>query len=286
MLKRVFFGLLMTVGTLGLLWGDWALARRPSGAWQVGLPVAAVICALAVIGFGELRRIAAAAGVSILPVAGRVGVALVADCPYLLAALSDPWHLAAGAEELLLLLGIVALLAFGEQMVRHRVADGLIRLAGTFLAVGYLGVTAAVLLQLRLTFDLPALLWFLAAVKFTDAGAYFIGRAIGRHKLLPWLSPGKTWEGLVGGLAFGAAAGALTVWLVPFGRVTVVLAALGGAALGLAGQFGDLCESLLKRSGNLKDSGEVVPEFGGVLDIIDSPLLAAPVGYVLLAWLA
>jgi phosphatidate cytidylyltransferase len=113
--------------------------------------------------------------------------------------------------------------------------------------------------------------------------------------MIPWLSPGKTWEGVAGGLAVSALVGALGRWLlvsqgllVPTalnGHLAWVL--LGGAIAGLifggVGQVGDLMASLLKRDAGVKDSGSTVPGFGGVLDVIDSPLLVAPVAYW---WLA
>ena len=96
------------------------------------------------------------------------------------------------------------------------------------------------------------LVMILLVVKATDIGGFFGGRALGKHKLIFWLSPGKTWEGLI------------------FGGV------LGGI-----GQAGDLLESLMKRDAEVKDSGALVPGFGGILDIIDSPLLAAPFAYLM-----
>ena len=119
-------------------------------------------------------------------------------------------------------------------------------------------------------------------VKASDMGAYFTGMAIGRHKMIPWLSPAKSWEGLAGGIAFAAAAGgALAAWSWslddPRDHVPVALGIGAGAALGLVGTFGDLAESLLKRSAGIKDSGRVLPGMGGVLDVLDSPLLAGPV---------
>jgi phosphatidate cytidylyltransferase len=172
---------------------------------------------------------------------------------------------------------------FAEQMLRARTADAVRRVAVTLLAVVYLGAGAALLVATRTDFGVPALLLVLAAVKFTDIGAYFTGSFFGRHKLIPWLSPGKSWEGLAGGLAAGAGIAMLAAAVLGPETLTLAEAALLGVVLGLAGQFADLCESLLKRSADVKDAGAVVPEFGGVLDILDSPLLAAPVGYALLA---
>jgi phosphatidate cytidylyltransferase len=124
---------------------------------------------------------------------------------------------------------------------------------------------------------------FLAAAKFTDIGAYFTGSFIGKHKMIPWLSPGKSWEGLVGGLATAAGISVLLAWLLLEGdQPPLRMWAIFGPVVGLAGQFGDLCESLLKRAAGAKDSGALVPEFGGVLDMLDSVLLSAPVATVVL----
>ena len=148
----------------------------------------------------------------------------------------------------------------------------------------YLSIGAAMILMINQGYGVPIFVLFLVAVKGTDIGAYFTGSFIGKHKLIPWLSPGKTWEGLIGGLAFAAGASILVVHLMGI-WLAFWQAAVFGVVVGLAGQFGDLCESLLKRSANLKDSGAAVPEFGGVLDILDSPLLAAPVAYALLVFM-
>lgn len=123
------------------------------------------------------------------------------------------------------------------------------------------------------------LLWLFLLVAVADVGAYFAGRAWGRRKLAPAISPGKTWEGLAGGLLLGAlvGCGALAAW----GRISWpwVAATLALIALGV---FGDLLESLLKREAGVKDSGALLPGHGGVLDRIDSPLAALPVFALLL----
>jgi phosphatidate cytidylyltransferase len=128
------------------------------------------------------------------------------------------------------------------------------------------------------------ILMILLCVKFTDIGAYFGGRALGRRKLIPWLSPGKTWEGLFFGLLTAAAVGALcsTQLNTRTGyEMTWYKGAIFGAIIGGIGQLGDLLESLMKRDAEVKDSGSLIPGFGGVLDVIDSPLLAAPFAYLL-----
>jgi len=122
------------------------------------------------------------------------------------------------------------------------------------------------------------LLLLLAIVMGADTAAFFVGSALGRHKLAPAISPGKTVEGLVGGLA-GGILGALAVrWIglkaLPLAHA-VVLGFLG-AALGAAG---DLAESLIKRWSGVKDSGSLFPGHGGMLDRLDSLLLAGPVLY-------
>lgn len=179
---------------------------------------------------------------------------------------------------------------------RHRTFQGVIAAAGgTLLAFVYLGLMFGFVLAIRRENSAWVLLWILLVVKSFDIGAYFTGRAIGRHKMIPWLSPGKTWEGVAGGLAVSALVGALGRWVLVSqnllnptaltGHLAWVL--LGGAIAGLVfggvGQIGDLMASLLKRDAGVKDSGSTVPGFGGVLDVIDSPLLVAPVAYW---WLA
>jgi phosphatidate cytidylyltransferase len=123
----------------------------------------------------------------------------------------------------------------------------------------------------------------LLVVKSTDIGAYFGGRYLGRHKLIPWLSPGKTWEGLFCGLLTAAAVGlgCCLIWPVALSTMTGPKAILFGIVIGGVGQAGDLLESLMKRDAQVKDSGNIIPGFGGLLDVIDSPLLAAPAAYLL-----
>jgi phosphatidate cytidylyltransferase len=121
----------------------------------------------------------------------------------------------------------------------------------------------------------------LAVSKLSDVGAYLAGRKIGRTKLIPRISPNKTWEGLAAGIALsiGVSFVLWAVGLLPFGAAWHV--SLFGFLVGVMGALGDLAESLLKRGSGVKDTGAVVPGFGGVLDVIDSLLLSAPVAYFL-----
>ncbi len=124
------------------------------------------------------------------------------------------------------------------------------------------------------------ILFTLTIVWFGDTGAYFTGKTIGRHKLAPLVSPNKTWEGSVGGLLASMGAGALAMTYVP--GLNWVIALSLGVMVGIMGQFGDLAESLVKRTYNVKDSGNLIPGHGGVLDRIDAVLFAAPMMFIYL----
>lgn len=164
--------------------------------------------------------------------------------------------------------------------------EAILRMAGTVLATLYLGGLAWFLMALRVKQSdnvvgtTMVILMILLVVKFTDIGAFFGGKAIGRRKLIPWLSPGKTWEGLICGMLTAGVVGAICAVAIPY-RLEWWKGLIFGIVIGGIGQLGDLLESLMKRDAEVKDSGHSVPGFGGVLDIIDSPLLAAPFAYLL-----
>lgn len=122
-------------------------------------------------------------------------------------------------------------------------------------------------------------LYLLLVTKFSDMGAYLAGTLFGRHKLVPHISPHKSWEGLVGAIAL-ATAGSFGLWLLIPGRLSVFTAtdvAVLGVLIGGAAVIGDLAESIVKRGVEAKDSGGLLPGIGGVLDLIDSVLFTAPI---------
>jgi phosphatidate cytidylyltransferase len=129
--------------------------------------------------------------------------------------------------------------------------------------------------------------WLMIALLVSWAGdtaALYVGRAFGRHKMAPHISPHKTWEGAVGSVIGGtAAAGIYAHYLIPPAALWGVLAL--GAGANIAGQLGDLCESAFKRGAGVKDSGTTLPGHGGWLDRIDSSLFSVPATYVVLKYL-
>jgi len=132
--------------------------------------------------------------------------------------------------------------------------------------------------------------WLVVVTKFCDTGALLVGTAIGRHKMSPTISPKKSWEGLIGGVAVASLAGALLVhFFQPRGlypeRFTVLWSAVAAVPIALIAVVSDLVESMIKRQADLKDSGRTVPGIGGAFDLTDSVILSAPAAYIFFAYL-
>jgi phosphatidate cytidylyltransferase len=132
------------------------------------------------------------------------------------------------------------------------------------------------------------LIYLLAVTKFSDVGAYVVGSAIGRHKMIPRISPGKTWEGFAGAIVTSLV---ISVLLTHFletraPSLSFTSSVVLGILLPLVSVVGDLAESVVKRDASIKDSGHFIPGIGGVLDLIDSILFTAPVLYFYLQFTA
>lgn len=197
---------------------------------------------------------------------------------------ADPWH------PVLVAFTLVVLAAFLHEIYHFRAPGGqTVRVAMTVWTVAYLGLLPSFLLRLRWMGGegVTDTTWLLALVVFVpkcaDIGAYFTGRLIGRTPLSPKISPKKTWEGFVGGLATSAAVAAGVNESLPLFRHGVFEAVAFGVVVGAAGVLGDLAESLIKRDFGAKDAAKRLPGFGGLLDVLDSILFAAPVAYL---WLS
>jgi phosphatidate cytidylyltransferase len=153
----------------------------------------------------------------------------------------------------------------------------------TAMAPLYVGLPIGVLVWVESAHGREALALPIVIVAVSDTAQYYTGRAFGRRKLAPLVSPAKTVEGAIGGLVVAAAVGALLApsWI----RLLPAAGAVLGLLLALAGMQGDLFESFLKRSAGVKDSSSLIPGHGGVLDRIDSHLFAAPLYYLFLRYL-
>ncbi len=124
-------------------------------------------------------------------------------------------------------------------------------------------------------------LYLIIVTKFSDMGAYLVGSVLGRHQLIPHISPKKTWEGFLGGLGFSLLGSYALFSLIPsqLPGMTWMHATILGLLLGFVAVIGDLAESIVKRSMGVKDSGTMLPGIGGALDLIDSLLFTAPLLY-------
>jgi phosphatidate cytidylyltransferase len=185
------------------------------------------------------------------------------------------------------LLGAI-LLTLVATFVLHVLAEtrppATVSMGSTVLGATWIGLGLAHVLLLR---GLPeqgvlAVFTVLLAVWASDTLAFFAGRFVGRHKLAPVMSPGKTWEGFVAGTAAAVAVAFFALYEDRETFLTIWQALLLGVAIALAGVVGDLLESAVKRDMRAKDSGRLLAAHGGVLDRIDSLLLAAPVSFYLL----
>lgn len=180
---------------------------------------------------------------------------------------------------------------FRVKDVKESARDMGLSLVGVFYAGGLFALLPLIYAKAEAissvnNFGAKYIVLMLAVVWMGDTGAYFAGRALGRHKLYPAVSPNKTWEGSIGGAAASVAGAFLFRWI--FGLESVLPPALTAAvafAGGVFEQVGDLFESLLKRSFGAKDSGKLLPGHGGMLDRLDGVLAAGVVFYIAVRFL-
>jgi phosphatidate cytidylyltransferase len=294
---RLTLGPVMIAILIAVCWLDQWLQGRPlSPFWQhallqrqpevpPGLAIFIVMVIASVLASRELSRILRDKGIlaskRITTTASLTGVLVSCMVP-------AQWPATIGVA-------IVSSAAIGVLLLalvfysRHRTVQGVIAGAGgALLAFVYLGLMFGFILAIRREHTVWVLLWVILVTKSSDIGAFATGTLIGRHKMILWLSPGKTWEGFFGGVALAALVGAGGLFLI--GRLHAAqgiaepmppawTGAAAGVLFGVTAVLGDLIASLFKRDAGIKDAGSVLPGFGGVLDVLDSPLLVAPIAY-------
>lgn len=325
-IQRILFGAIAIAFLLALFISDqliaqWATDRAGTGMELLRRGSVIPLMFLVVLGLGvaEMVRLLRARGVNpfVVPAylltLGLVVLPWLGPAGYLGESIADReglyWSVA-GVAAAVLLVGFFA-------VFRNNPNGTLLDGSATLLLVLYLGFLGSFGLQLRCGLNSAThqgvwlLLIMILVTKSSDIGGYLVGSAIGRHKLIPAISPGKSVEGAIGGLVGSGLAAVLFAWpgRLPVeaneypgravwiwsemttsfrnvfpgeGWVIVGKAFLFGVVLSLFAQMGDLFESCFKRDAGIKDSGSVMPHYGGILDLVDSPLFALPVAWFLL----
>jgi phosphatidate cytidylyltransferase len=291
--KRATF-LRRSASTLGL-WGFVAAIFASQWAWAyVGL-----VGALAAVATLEYFRMLGAAGVKCFPRFGMLLALVYSVLVYQLLLGGGRLGAGGGVEVPAGIDGAAVFVAVAGAFwlqLRHpiRGLESLQAVAANLL--GFVYIALLFNFAARLVFLVPGagevpgamlLLWVIAVTKFSDMGAYITGSLIGRHKMIPHVSPGKTWEGFGGALAFAQLAGCGLFALFP--GPLAVLGGWGhvvglGFILALLAVVGDLAESVIKRALEAKDSGRMLPGIGGALDLIDSLCFTTPVLYFYIKW--
>ena len=290
---RITLGSVLTAVTLALVFGDLVVDRATG---QTIAPVFwSVMPALLLVGCWEFVRMLRSRGFPCRPFIAAAFIVLMTAAGWveIRRPLSIPeWLSVRGLELYLLLVMALVFGTFLAYIITIERSGG--DMAGAMAGVGWtllialtLGVPGVFLAKVRFLSADPVegclyLLLTLGTVKLSDVGAYAVGSTLGRHKLVPTLSPKKTWEGLAGAIAGGTGA-ALAIGCL-WGRFTWPQMLVFGLAVSVAAVLGDLGESLIKRACGVKDSGPI-PGFGGILDILDSVMGAAPIAYLVLVLL-
>jgi phosphatidate cytidylyltransferase len=279
MLKhRLFFGILMTVLFIAVVifdgWLDGSLTASEADNKQIqGTVFCLLIVLLAIPAQLELSKLAEAKSLRIFTPVTTIASIFFATNRYFLQ------FIEIRPDTCLIFLSVIVLFALLlYQYIFYNISGVLANCGASYFSILYLGLLSSFCMEIRLKFGLWPLLMFVFVVKFADIGAYTIGSMLGKHKFSPKISPGKTWEGMGGAVAFAiiAAVG----FALSFDIMSWWFAVIYAVCLAFIGQIGDLVESMIKRDAEKKDSANKVPGFGGILDIIDSPLVAAPFGYL------
>lgn len=291
---RLLSATILITLVVGCLVLDYHALWLPAGMWM--LPLLLVFTAGTA---AEMVRMIGAAGFAVrswTAIVGAVIAVLAASFPifWRMVVGEYPADCPVGRSGWLAIGGVAGLaIALAAEMSAYQpgTQQGLPRIVASAAVVLYVGLPLGLLAQLRQlgtneNWGLAAVVTLLAVTKAGDTGAYLVGKLIGRHKLIPKLSPGKTWEGVFGGIGLSITVSFVCLkWLFPALGVVVSEAPwwgpmVLGVACALSGMVGDLAESLFKRDAGVKDSGGLLPGMGGVWDVTDSLIGAALPGYL------
>lgn len=280
MLKyRLLFGIVMTIVLIGIILLDAHLDGSLQGQAQEDRPQATLFMILmllmAVPAQLEISKLFQNVGITVYKLVTLPATMLLGTAFYWPYFANHPTRFL--GNYLLFVIAGSLLALFFVQALRKGTDKTILNCGGGILSILYIGFLSSFVLGLRIAFGPWVLLTFIFTVKSADIGAYFTGRKFGKHKMAPSISPGKTWEGLAGGI-FLSAVVACAFSLI-FDIMSVGYAILFGAAFAVLGQMGDLAESMIKRDAAAKDASQTIPGFGGILDVIDSPLATAPIAY-------
>jgi len=279
MLKhRLLYGTLMTLVFTGIVifdgWLDGSLTASAADDRTVqGTLLCILIAGVIIPAQFELAKLAKAKNLRIFKPVAIISSILFAGTWY--------WQQLIEMQPMIYLLLLLvsclcALLLY--QYFRFGTSGVIANCGASYFSIIYIGFFSAFVVGIRLDFGLWPLLMFIFVVKSADIGAYTVGVMFGKHKFSPKISPGKTWEGMGGAVTAAVIVSFLfglccdIIWWLP--------AVIFGIFIAFTGQVGDLVESMMKRDAETKDSSNKVPGFGGILDIIDSPLFAAPFAYL------
>jgi phosphatidate cytidylyltransferase len=279
MLKyRLVFGTLMTVFFAAIVifdgWLDGTLTASAADDKPVQGTILCILIALLVIPAQlEMSKLAAAKNLKIFSPISIIASILFATSWYWLQFLQIESRIC-----LYFIPAFVLMALLLYQYIRYGTSAVLANCGASYFSIIYLGLLGAFVLAVRIDFGPWALLMFVFVVKSADIGAYSFGSLFGKHKFSPEISPGKSWEGMAGAVATATIVAIL--FTISCDIMVWWLAVIFGSCFAFIGQMGDLAESMIKRDAKQKDSASMVPGFGGILDILDSPLLAAPFAYL------
>ncbi len=283
MLKnRLLFGTIMIVAFTGTMLADgWMDGSLTPLEDDDVFPQATLLCIIiaVVMAFAQLEmtQLASRIKISTIPIVSVPAVVLFATSCYWCQwpGISAKFLLPASAVVLLFAIMFCQYLRFGTENV-------IANCGAACFSVIYVGFLSGFLIAIRLRFGLWALAMLIFVVKSADIGAYAVGTLLGKHKFSPAISPAKTWEGMIGGLVFAVLVAVFFALFFDIMRFSS--AVIFGVCFAFAGQLGDLAESMIKRDAEQKDAADNVPGFGGILDVIDSLIPAAPAAFLFMLW--